>query len=183
MTDAAHADLTAFTGVVADTYFREVHDALRRAAPHKLYLGCRSVGGARNMVEAAAKHCDVISYNRYCASVRDIRLPEGIDAPVMIGEFHFGGLDRGLFWSGLFSADNQEDRARKLTAYFQSALDNPQIVGAHWFQYGDENTVGRIDGENAQCGFIDVCDTPYQETIAATRANAETMYQRRAARP
>ena len=179
-TTGANADLAEFTGLIAETYFRSVHEAIQRIAPHKLYLGCRSVGGARAMAEAAAKHCDVVSYNRYCASVRDVTLPGNLDAPIIIGEFHFGGLDRGLFWSGLFSADNQLDRARKFTTYVGSALDNPLVVGVHWFQYGDEATTGRIDGENAQCGFVDVCDTPYAETTGAARANAETMYSRRA---
>ena len=179
-TPAATADLVAFTGLTADTYFKGVQEVIRAIAPHKLYLGCRSVGGAGNLAAAAAKYCDVVSYNRYCASVRDIRLPDGLDAPVMIGEFHFGGLDRGLFWSGLFAAENQEDRGRKFTTYVDSALDNPQIVGVHWFQYGDEATTGRIDGENAQCGFVDVCDSPYPETIKAARAVGDAMYQRRA---
>jgi hypothetical protein len=176
-TAAAQRDLAAFTGVIAEAYFHGIHDVLRKVAPHRLYLGCRSVGGASSAVAAAATWCDVVSYNRYCASVRDIRLPDGLDAPVIIGEFHFGGLDRGPFWSGLFAAESQEDRGRKLTAYVRSALDNPQILGVHWFQYGDEATTGRIDGENAQCGFVDVCDTPYAETIAASRASAETMYR------
>jgi hypothetical protein len=180
-TGAAKKDLYDFTGLAAETYFREVRDAIRRIAPQKLYLGCRCVGGSRNVVEAAVKYNDVLSYNRYCASVRDITLPEGLDAPVIIGEFHFGGLDRGQFWGGLFSAENQQDRAAKFTAYVRSALDNPQLVGVHWFQYGDEATTGRIDGENAQCGFVDICDTPYVETVTAARASAETMYTVRAA--
>jgi hypothetical protein len=179
-TEAAQKDLYDFTGLAAETYFREVRDAIRRIAPKKLYLGCRCVGGGRNLVEAAVKFNDVLSYNRYCASVRDITLPEGLDAPVIIGEFHFGGLDRGQFWGGLFSAENQQDRAAKFTAYVRSALDNPQIVGVHWFQYGDEATTGRIDGENAQCGFVDICDTPYVETVQAARTSAETMYDVRA---
>ncbi len=178
-TAAAKADLVEFTGLMAETYFRTVRDTIKKAAPNRLYLGCRCVGGSSNVIAAAVKNCDVISYNRYCASVRDIRLPDNQDAPVLIGEFHFGGLDRGPFWSGLFYAENQEDRAKKLTAYLQSAIDNPQIVGAHWFQYGDEAATGRIDGENAQCGFVDVCDTPYVETTRAARAVAETMYRRR----
>ena len=45
-------------------------------------------------------------------------------------------------------------------------LGNPLIVGTHWFQYGDQATTGRGDGENYQIGFVDVCDTPYAETIA-----------------
>lgn len=181
-TDAARKDLYDFTALAAETYFREVRDAIRRIAPQKLYLGCRCVGGGRNLVAAAVKYNDVLSYNRYCASVRDISLPEGLDAPVIIGEFHFGGLDRGQFWGGLFSAESQQDRAAKFTAYVKSALDNPQIVGVHWFQYGDEATTGRIDGENAQCGFVDTCDTPYAETVQAARASGEAMYRVRAGR-
>lgn len=177
--EMAKKDLYDFTALAAETYFREVRDAIRRIAPKKLYLGCRCVGGGRNLIAAAARFNDVISYNRYCASVRDITLPEGIDAPVMIGEFHFGGLDRGQFWGGLFSAEDQADRAAKFTAYVKSALENPQIVGVHWFQYGDEATTGRIDGENAQCGFVDVCDTPYVETVEAARASADVMYRLR----
>ena len=179
-TEAANRDLIDFTGLAAGTYFAAVRTALRTAAPHKLYLGCRCVGGSANVIAAAVEHCDVISYNRYCASVRDIRLPDGHDAPVLIGEFHFGGLDRGAFWSGLFSAESQEDRGAKYATYVESALDNPLIVGVHWFQYGDEATTGRVDGENAQCGFVDICDTPYEETIRAARATAEAMYRRRA---
>jgi len=179
-TVAAKKDLTEFTALTADIYFRSIRDAIKKIAPNKLYLGCRSVGGASGVVAAAVKYCDVVSYNRYCASVRDIRLPDGKDAPVIIGEYHFGAPDRGQFWSGLFSADNQEDRGKKLSAYIESGLDNPQIVGVHWFQYADEPTTGRIDGENAQCGFVDECDTPYAETVHASRATADAMYARRA---
>jgi len=179
-TDAATKDLTEFTGIVADTYFRSVKDAIKKIAPNRLYLGCRSVGGSANVVTAAVKYCDVVSYNRYCASVRDVRLPNGFDAPMMIGEYHFGAPDRGPFWSGLFSADNQEDRAKKLTAYVESALDNPQIVGIHWYQFGDDGTAGRIDGENGQIGFVDVCDTPYTETVQASRTVADKIYTYRA---
>ena len=179
----AQRDLADFTALMAETYFGEVKAAIRRFSSQRLYLGCRSVGGALSAVAASVRHCDVVSYNRYCASVRDIRLPGGLDAPVLIGEFHFGGLDRGPFWGGLFSADDQADRAAKLTAYLESALDNPQMVGAHWFQYGDQAATGRIDGENAQCGWVDVCDTPYAETVAAGRAVAAAMYRRRAGAP
>jgi hypothetical protein len=182
-TDAATKDLTDFTGVIADAYFHSVRDAIRKIAPKKLYLGCRSIGEAPNVVAAAVKYCDVVSYNRYSASVRDFRLPGGYDAPVIIGEFHFGAPDRGPFWTGVFPADNQEDRGRKLADYINSALDNPQIVGVHWFQYADEPTSGRIDGENGQIGFVDICDTPYAETVHAARTTADAMYARRGGTP
>ncbi|OGV58334.1 MAG: hypothetical protein A2X45_19080 [Lentisphaerae bacterium GWF2_50_93] len=179
-TDLAKKDLTEFTGLIAETYFRTVKEAIKKVAPDKLYLGCRCVGGSMNIITAAAKYCDVISYNRYCHSVRDMLLPEGVDAPTLIGEFHFGALDRGMFWNGLVSSDNQAERAKNYAGYVNSALDNPQIVGTHWFQYGDEAVTGRGDGENAQCGFVDGCDTPYEETIKAAREVGEKMYEHRA---
>ncbi|MBN2711108.1 MAG: hypothetical protein JXR97_01545, partial [Planctomycetes bacterium] len=57
--------------------------------------------------------------------------------------------------------------------------DNPQIVGTHWFQYGDQAVTARGDGENGQCGFVDICDTPYAETIKAAREIGDTMYKYR----
>ena len=180
---ASTTDLTAFTDLTAETYFRTVHDVIKQVAPHKLYLGCRCVGGSNNVIAAAIKYCDVVSYNRYCHSVRELKFPGGFDGPMMLGEFHFGALDRGLFSTGLVSTDNQQDRGRKYAGYIQSALDNPQIVGAHWFQYGDQPVTGRIDGENAQCGFVDICDTPYAETIRSARETADSMYTRRYGKP
>ena len=87
--------------------------------------------------------------------------------PVIIGEFHFGALDRGMFHTGLVPTQSQEDRANAYKSYVRGALDNPLIVATHWFQYRDQATTGRFDGENYQIGFIDICDSPYPETIKA----------------
>ena len=38
-------------------------------------------------------------------------------------------------------------------------------------------TTGRFDGENLQNGFLDVCDTPYPETITGIREVGYRMYQ------
>jgi hypothetical protein len=60
--------------------------------------------------------------------------------------------------------------------YVTSALQNPAIIGAHWFQYYDEPATGRSDGENYQIGFLDICDTPYWETVAAAREVGYELY-------
>ncbi len=178
--DGARADLTEFTTRIAELYFRTVRDAVKAIDPDKMYLGCRSVGGARNIAEQMVKYCDVSSYNIYAHSVRGHRLPEGLDGPTLIGEFHFCATDRGLFGTGLVSADSQADRARKYKDYVLSSLENPQIVGVHWFQYGDESVTGRpMDGENYQCGLVDVADNPYTETVEAARQVGEMMYKHR----
>ena len=71
---------------------------------------------------------------------------------------------------------DQEQRAVFYKYYVRQALKNPQIVGTHWFQYGDEPYTGRGDGENYQIGFVDVCDTPYPETIDAIRTMGYNLY-------
>jgi hypothetical protein len=95
--------------------------------------------------------------------------PRDVDRPAIIGEFHMGALDRGLFHTGLRSVIGQDQRAAGYRYYVEGALRNPAIVGAHWFQLYDESATGRRDGENYQIGFLDICDSPYRETVAAAR--------------
>ena len=175
----AYQDLAAFYEKTAQTYFATVREEVKRVAPNQLYLGCRFAWGNDLATRAATKFCDVVSFNSYDYGVENLRLPEGIDKPVIIGEFHFGALDRGMFHPGLKRAADQQDRADKYTEYVRGALRNPCIVGTHWFQYQDQPTTGRGDGENYQIGFVDIADTPYSETIAASQNIGRTLYEYR----
>ena len=181
--DKAREDLGAFYTKTAETYFKTIRDELKKAAPNKLYLGCRFAWVNDRAALAAAKYCDVVSYNRYTYSVADQRLPDSIDMPIIIGEFHFGALDRGMFHTGLKVTADQNDRAEKYKSYVQGALRNPCVVGTHWFQYKDQATTGRGDGENYQIGFIDVCDTPYPEIVRASIDVGYKMYEYRLNNP
>ena len=168
---------------LADTYYRACRDEMKRVAPHKLYLGSRlhgsasPHGGSEDTVRAAAKYCDVIGVNRYRFSPSDIRMPKGVDVPIIIGEFHWGALDRGMLHTGLRSVASQAQRGATYVHYVTQALRHPNIVGTHWFQYREQVVTGRSDGENYQIGFIDICDTPYVETIEAARAIGSRMYE------
>jgi hypothetical protein len=175
----AWVDLTAFYTKTAETYFKTIRDELKKVAPHQLYMGCRFAWVNDRAAIAAAKFCDIVSYNRYSYSVEEQRLPDDIDKPIIIGEFHFGALDRGMFHTGLRKTANQQDRAAKYKDYVYGALRNPYIVGTHWFQYKDQPTTGRSDGENYQIGFVDICDTTYTETVQACREAGYSMYEYR----
>ena len=171
---------------VAESYFSTCREEMRKALPNLLYLGCRfdfhyfPAEGPKAPVRLAAKYCDVVSFNRYRYTADELRLPEGAeDKPIIIGEFHFGALDRGPLHPGLGSVGSQAQRGEAYRMYLRTALRNPAIVGAHWFQYADHPITGRFDGENYQCGFVDTCDTPYAETIAASREVGERLYQLR----
>lgn len=174
----ADADLKAFYTKIAETYFQVVREEVKRAAPNHLYLGCRFAWINERALRAAAKYCDVLSCNIYEYNID--RLNRDIDKPYIIGEFHFGALDRGLFHAGLKPTRDQADRALKYSNYLKGALRHPLIVGAHWFQYQDQPTTGRGDGENYQIGFVDICDRPYPEIVQASRAIGEHLYDTRA---
>lgn len=170
------ADCDAFYSILCEKYFSEILATLREKAPKKLYLGCRFAWTNPLAIAAAQKYCDVVSYNFYQAEVGSFRPVEGVDKPCIVGEFHFGALDRGLFHTGLGPTESQEARAAAYENYVRSALLNPWIVGVHWFQYGDQATTGRFDGENYQIGLVDICDVPYAETIEAVRRVGYAMY-------
>ena len=169
---------------VAETYFSTCREEMRKALPHLLYLGCRfdfhyfPAEGPKTPVRMAAKYCDVVSFNHYRYTADDLCLPEGAaDKPIIIGEFHFGALDRGPLHTGLASVGSQGQRGKVYRMFLRTALRNPALVGAAWFQYGDQPVTGRTDGENYQVGFVDICDTPYAETVAASREIGEKLYQ------
>ncbi|MCX7015004.1 MAG: beta-galactosidase [Candidatus Sumerlaeota bacterium] len=175
----AHEDLLAFNTRIAERYFQLCRDAVRESAPNHLYLGCRFAGLNEPAARAAAHYCDVVSKNLYKRpeEAAKFELFPGAECPLIIGEFHFGALDRGMFHTGLVPMKSQEERAAAYKAYVEAMLRHPLMVGCHWFEYGDEPTTGRFDGENYQIGFLDNCDTPYPETIAAARAVGAELYE------
>ncbi|MDZ8117525.1 beta-galactosidase [Pontiella agarivorans] len=172
----AGEDLRRFYAKICDTYFKTIQEELKAAAPNHLYLGCRFAWVNDTVAVAASRYCDVVSYNKYEHSIRSMRLPHFIDRPMIIGEYHFGSTERGHFHPGLREADTHAGRAGKFKDYMKSALDNPQMVGVHWFQYVDEHITGRADGENYNVGLVDICDTPYPEMVDALREVGAMMY-------
>ncbi len=176
---ASRADLVDFTRKIAERYFKTCRDALRKTSPKKLYLGCR-FAWVNPVAAAAAQYCDVVSFNRYRKDVSNFKFPADADVPIIIGEFHFGALDRGLFHTGLRAAENQNARAEAYKNYVRSVLEHPNLIGCHWFKYKDQATTGRpLDGENYQIGFLDIADTPYPKIIQAARQIGREMYKYR----
>ncbi|OVE75243.1 hypothetical protein BVX97_05370 [bacterium E08(2017)] len=167
----------------AEQYYKIVSEEVKSAAPNKLYLGSRfhdhnvPYGEKEYIMRAAARYCDVVGINRYRYSPSDLSMPKGVDVPIIIGEFHFGALDRGLIHTGLRGVVNQEQRSRLYTHYVTQALKHPHIVGAHYFQYREQSITGRRDGENYQIGFVDIADTPYKEMVDAAREVGSRLYQ------
>ncbi len=176
---AALADFTAFNEVLAERYYETCQSELKRATPNKLNLGSRFHTLNPIAVHAAARHCDVVSFNKYATSIRNLNLPDGLDRPIIVGEFHFAAWDRSFTADGDRSVLSQAQRADAYWYYLTGALDNPLIVGTHWFQYLDQPLTGRADGENWAIGFVDVADTPYKDLTKVSRELGASMYSRR----
>ena len=176
----AMKDLVEFNDLVIEQYFRVCREVFDEYAPGLLYLGCRFSGSNRKAIVIGAKYCDAVSHNFYLFTLEDYVQPEGIDKPMIVGEFHFGTRDRGLFHHSLLEVPTQEARGKAYEAYVRSALEHPNIVGTHWHQFSDQATTGRFDGENFNVGFTDICDNPYYETINGIRRVGYDMYTIRA---
>ncbi len=168
----------AFYSRLAQEYFKICREEVKLIAPCQMYLGCRF---SAEMMEndvlqyLSQEYCDVITYNIY--NLLPVGFTDSIDKPVLIGEFHFGALDRGMFHTGLWFAENQEERAELYRDFLVYSLRHPLIVGTHWFQYPAQPSTGRGDGENFQIGFTDICDKPYTELVEAVRGCSKNMYQ------
>lgn len=177
-------DISSFTAILAHKYFSTIQSVLKEFAPDKMYLGCRfdfhfypneDTAGIW-VIKIASQYCDVISFNRYRYSAEDLMLPDQIDKPIIIGEFHINIIADGYLHCGLRCAKTQEERSQLIAYYLESAIKNPQIVGAHWFQYLDQPPSGRFDGENFHTGFISITDTPHPDIIKMSQEISSKMY-------
>lgn len=184
ITDGMIPDMSMILEAYTTQYFDVVDKALTAVMPNHMYMGVRMAAWSINPegVRAAKKYVDVMSYNYYREGMHDAVwhfLPE-VDMPSIIGEYHFGAMDTGLYHPGLIHSSDQADRARGYKAYMRKVIDNPYMVGAHWFQYTDSPVTGRAyDGENYNVGFVSNADVPYTEMVEAAREINTELYPRR----
>jgi hypothetical protein len=175
--DEAHpaiaTDYSAWLRLYADTYFRVAAEALRRHDTHHLFLGGRFAVKTPEAIAACAKYCDVVSFNVYADLPQhgyDAAAMHALNKPVMITEFHFGSNDRGPFGKGVASVENEQQRGEAYARYVNAAVNDPDIVGTHWFNYSDQPVTGRVlDGENSHIGLVGITDIPFGGFVDAVR--------------
>jgi hypothetical protein len=169
---------------VYDTYskFMEiVNAAIKKHDPNHLNLGIRFGGNPPDdlIKRSASVGFDVFSLNIYSYSAYPDRLKkidEMTGLPILIGEFHFGTPGRGLS-PGLRQTINQEERGVAYRFYVENAIAHPSLIGTHWFQWWDQPSTGRGDGENYNIGLVDVTDQPYKELIDAARESHKRIFE------
>jgi hypothetical protein len=172
-------DLKSLKRLIANRYYKVCHDMMRKVFPNHLYLGSRIHKAPPEVYEESTRFTDVLSVNRYMPLAAS-GLPKGFDKPCIVSEFHFAAPDRGVPGVGLTYVGDQLQRSRAYAAYVLDSVNQPNIVGTHWFAYPDQSATGKISrgkpAVNGNIGFVDVTDTPYPEITAYSRGLADVMY-------
>lgn len=177
-------DMSSLLTLYADEYFKVVSGAIKKVMPNHMYMGARftSWGTSPEAHYSAKKYADVISYNYYREGLDTSTWAflADLDMPSLIGEFHMGTTISGAPHPGIVHSVDHQDRGVMWQDYMNTVIDNPYMVGAHWFQYIDSPITGRAyDGENYNVGFVSTTDIPYAPLVKASKALHKTLYQRR----
>ncbi len=176
----AKKDLWSFSEEMVSAYVKIPARELRKVDPHHLNLGMRYAWIASDLIYKAGEVFDVFTINSYefvphLDSVDEVA--RRCNKPTMIGEFHFGALDRGLPSTGLRAVETQRDRGLAYRRYVERGAANPNFLGSHYFILNDQAYLGRFDGENYQIGFVDTAHTPYHEMIEEVIKAHENVYE------
>jgi len=164
-----------------NTFLQTVKSTMKRYDPNHLNLGIR-FGNLNELDEELMEICrnafDILSFNCYdlkpdnAMMDRAIRL---VDMPMIIGEYHFGTVDRGMAQS-LWQVESQQQRGVAYRYYTEQGYAHPGLIGTAYFQWCDQDLTGRGDGENYNCGLIDVTDRPYKYQVEAMMETAKRLY-------
>ncbi len=162
-----------------DRYLEVINAAIKRHDPNHLNLGLRFGGGVppAEMLKAS-KAFDVYSMNVYATAVNSKVMEEIYQAtglPIIVGEFHFGMPGRGLA-AGLVQVRDLAERGAAYRYYVEQAAAFPAFIGSCWFQWVDQPSTGRMDGENYNIGLVDVTDRPYTDLIEAMKTTHRRLY-------
>ncbi len=169
----------SFLCLVAERFYQTAHAAIRRHDANHLILGDRYHGFCPDVVaEAAAPYVDVISTNFDQPDWTDGQLPafylerlhQLTGRPILVTEYYVAAHDNR---SGNKNTGNifttvatQQQRAAAVGTRLSSLASLRYVVGAHWFQFSDEPTNGRHDGEDYNFGLVDIENRPYEELVA-----------------
>lgn len=171
-----------FLGLIAERYYSLVHDIIRKYDKRALILGDRYQSFFYpEVARASGPYVDAASTNLN-ASWNDGAFPrfylETLHAltgkPILISEFYMAARqnrsgnpnDHGVFPV----VETQAERVKGFRNTMHALLRVPYVIGADWFQYFDEPTHGREDGENFNFGLVDIHDRPYEPLTATTTA-------------
>jgi len=171
-----------FLGLLAERYYTLVHDIIRKYDQRALILGDRYQSFYYpEVARACAPHVDAVSCNlnaawndgRFARFYLDT-LYQLTHKPVLIGEFYMSAKENrsgNKNNHGVYPVvSTQKERAAGFRNTLQSLLAAPYVIGADWFQYYDQPTHGRYDGEDFNFGLVNIHDRPYEPLVESISA-------------
>lgn len=168
--------------MLAERYYSLCRSIIKKYDPGALYLGDRYISNYYpEVAEQAGKYCDIVSSNlnpNWTDGGYVHYHFDGLTAlthkPLMVTEYYMcskeGRSGNGNDRSGFPVVDTLQERAQGFQNTTTAFLHNPNIVGAHWFQYYDEPKNGRGDGENYNFGLVDTSNRPYEELLDRSKS-------------
>jgi agarase len=178
-----------FLLMVAERYFEVTSRVMRGHLPQHLNLGPRLQPRFPTAVaETAGRYVDVLSFNVYERDIDYIqaevtRLYKAGKKPVLVSEFSFVARENrsGNTNEGYEQVEVRDDgeRGRQYARCVEALSELPFVIGCHWFQYFDQPTNGRADGESCNFGLVDLEDRVYEDLARrVTAANARALNRR-----
>jgi hypothetical protein len=172
--------LKRFIGMVAARYYALVWQVVRKYDKRGLLLGDRYQSFYYPEVARAARpYVDAVSSN-VNANWNDGTLARFYldtlytltQKPIAVGEFYMAAVENSSgnknSSSGFPVVATQKERAANFRTTLETFVRTPYVVGADWFQFYDEPTHGRSDGEDYNMGLVDIHDRPYPALTAAS---------------
>ena len=162
-------------------FLETVDNSIKKYDPNHLNLGIRFgnvLGIDREILEICKDVFDVFSFNCYDLYPKKEMMDRAADItglPMIIGEYHFGTVDRGMAQS-LWQVNSQQERGVAYRYYTERAYQHPGLIGTAYFQWCDQDLTGRRDGENYNCGMVDVTDRPYQYQVEAVMETSKRLF-------
>ena len=170
-----------FLGLMAERYYSLVREIIRTYDSRGLVLGDRYQSFYYpEVARASAASVDAVSMNLN-AAWNDGTFPRfyldtlhGLTGkPIIVSEFYMAAQQNRTGDKNDSSSfpvvTTQQERAAGFRNTLMALARLPYVVGADWFQYYDEPTYGRPDGENYDFGLVDIHDQPYEPLTTAAR--------------
>ena len=171
--------LEEFSKIMITEYIKVPALALKKVDPNHLNLGIRYAYISSAALYSGSEYFDVFSINSYekTCNTPVNEVFDKVHMPIMIGEFHFGAIDRGLPATGIRGVSNQEERGKSIRHYIEESATLKACQGIHYFQYNDQPFLGRFDGENYNIGLVDICNKEYPEVVEQLIIANERLYE------
>nr|WP_294779933.1 hypothetical protein [uncultured Flavobacterium sp.] len=192
LADVTQEDRMAFTAFYFETYMKKVTEALRKADPNHLYLGCRFNQDKEQeltnpeIFKVAGKYMDIISINHYRKWEPNQELMnnwgEWSGKPFLITEWYTKGEDSGLpnNTGAGWLVRTQKERGLFYQNFTLDLLKNKNSVGWHWFKYMDNDPLDLstdYSNRDSNKGIVNSNFEPYLPLLKEMKVINDNAYE------